>query len=262
MNGATTSTDASQGGERLVDVDHLTMAYGDYVVQRELTFSVVRSQIFVVMGDSGSGKSTLLRHMIGLEAPRAGDVFYRGQAYWNSPADVRERLRAKFGVLFQGGALLSSLTLGENVGLPLVEHLRLDPRQAREVAATKLALVGLAGCEDHYPDEVSGGMKNRAGLARSLALDPEIVFLDEPSAGLDPLSARRLDDLVLELRDSLGTTFIVVTHELPSIFAIADDSIFLDGGRHVMAAQGNPRELLASSPDPKVRAFLARGRLP
>jgi len=248
--------------EWLVHVKGLTMAYGDFVVQRDLTFTVQRGGIFVVMGDSGSGKSTLMRHMIGLEQPAAGDVHYGGEGYWSAPPDARERLRGNFGVLFQGAGLLSSMTLSENIALPLTEHIGVSESYAREVAATKLALVGLAGFEDHYPGEVSGGMKNRAGLARSLSLDPEIVFLDEPSAGLDPLSARRLDDLILELRESLGTTFIVVTHELPSIFAIGDDSIFLDGERHVMSAKGPPKELLEASPDPKVRAFLQRGRFP
>ena len=245
-----------------VTVDGLTMAYGDFVVQADVSFSIRRSSVFVVMGDSGSGKSTLMRHMIGLERPRQGDVRYAGTPYWASGEPERRRLRSRFGVLFQGAGLLSSMTLAENIALPLVQHVKVPKAEAREVALTKLALVGLGGFEDSYPAEVSGGMRNRAGLARALALDPDILFLDEPSAGLDPLSARHLDDLVLELRDSLGTTFVVVTHELPSIFAIGDDAIFLDGERHRMMAHGPPRELAEHSTDPKVRAFLQRGQYP
>src|SRR5512137_2265970 len=238
------------------------MAYGDFVVQRDLSFSVRRGSVFVVMGDSGSGKSTLLRHLIGLDRPASGDVRYAGTPYWSSPPAEQRRLRSRFGVLFQGAGLLSSMTLAENISLPLVQHVKVPREEAREVSVTKLALVGLGGFEDSYPSEVSGGMRNRAGLARALALDPDILFLDEPSAGLDPLSARHLDDLILELRASLGATFVVITHELPSIFAIADDAIFLDGERHVMVAHGPPREMLATTTDPKVKAFLERGQYP
>jgi phospholipid/cholesterol/gamma-HCH transport system ATP-binding protein len=246
----------------LVSVEGMTLAYGDFVVQRDLSFTIRRGSVFVVMGDSGSGKSTLLRHMIGLDVPAAGDVRYDGAPYWASGEAERRRIRRRFGVLFQGAGLLSSMTLSENITLPLVQHVKVRPEEAREVALTKLALVGLGGFEDSYPAEVSGGMRNRAGLARALALDPDILFLDEPSAGLDPLSARHLDDLVLELRDSLGATFVVVTHELPSIYAIADDAIFLDGERHRMVARGPPAELRESTTDPKVKAFLQRGHYP
>ena len=245
-----------------VTVDAMTMAYGDFVVQSDVSFSIRRGSIFVVMGDSGSGKSTLLRHMIGLDRPAKGDVRYAGTPFWGSSEAEQRRLRRRFGVLFQGAGLLSSMTLAENITLPLVQHLRVPRGEAREVAVTKLELVGLGGFEDSYPSQVSGGMRNRAGLARSLALDPDILFLDEPSAGLDPLSARHLDDLILELRSSLGTTFMVVTHELPSIFAIADDAIFLDGERHRMVAHGPPREMAETTTDPKVKAFLERGQYP
>jgi phospholipid/cholesterol/gamma-HCH transport system ATP-binding protein len=245
-----------------VEVDALTMAYGDFVVQRDISFTIRKGSVFVVMGDSGSGKSTLMRHMIGLDRPRHGDVRYGGVPYWASPDGEQRRLRSRFGVLFQGAGLLSSMTLAENISLPLVKHVKVPAREAHDVAVAKLALVGLGGFEDSYPSAVSGGMRNRAGLARALALDPDLVFLDEPSAGLDPLSARHLDDLVLELRDSLGATFVVVTHELPSIFAIADDAIFLDGERHQLVARGNPRQLAESTTDPKVRAFLQRGQYP
>ncbi len=238
------------------------MAYGEFVVQSDISFTIRKGSVFVVMGDSGSGKSTLMRHMIGLDRPRSGDVRYGGVPYWGSGEPEQRRLRSRFGVLFQGAGLLSSMTLAENIALPLVKHVKVPPREAHDVAVTKLALVGLGGFEDSYPSAVSGGMRNRAGLARALALDPDLVFLDEPSAGLDPLSARHLDDLVLELRDSLGATFVVVTHELPSIFAIADDAIFLDGERHRLVAHGHPRTLAETTTDPKVRAFLQRGQYP
>jgi phospholipid/cholesterol/gamma-HCH transport system ATP-binding protein len=243
-----------------ISVQDMTLAYGERVVQRDIEFVVNHGEIFVVMGDSGCGKSTLMRHMIGLNRPAAGDVLYQGEPFWSSPDEAQDRMRRHFGVLYQYAALFSAMTLEENVSLPLVENAGLGAAPAREVARLKLALVGLAGFEEHYPSEVSGGMKKRAGLARAMALDPEILFFDEPSAGLDPLSSRRLDDLILELRDSLGTTIVLVTHELPSIFELGDNAIFLDGERKTMTAQGNPKDL-KDSPDPKVRAFLSRGRL-
>jgi phospholipid/cholesterol/gamma-HCH transport system ATP-binding protein len=212
------------------------------------------------MGDSGCGKSTLMRHMVGLQSPVAGDVYYDGEGYWAAGEERREELKRRFGVLYQYAALFSSMTLEENVSLPLLERAGLAPGDAREVARLKLALVGLAGFERHYPSEISGGMKKRAGLARAMALDPEILYFDEPSAGLDPLTSRRLDDLVLELRASLGTTVVLVTHELPSIFELGDHAVFLDAEKKTMTALGTPDEL-RESPDPKVRAFLARGRL-
>jgi phospholipid/cholesterol/gamma-HCH transport system ATP-binding protein len=242
-----------------IEVRGLTMAYGDFVVQRDLDFTVRRGQVFVLMGDSGCGKSTLLRHMIGLQSPAKGRILYSGKSLWDADPDERLRLQRGFGVLFQSGALWSSLTLAENVGLPLEEFTELSAPEVRAIAELKLALVGLAGFEDFYPAQISGGMRKRAGLARAMALDPGILFFDEPSAGLDPISSRRLDDLMLELRDALGATLVVVTHELASIFAIADDAIFLDGERHRMIAQGPPRTLLERCDDAKVREFLTRG---
>ena len=236
----------------------LTMAYGPRVIQRDLTFDVARSSIFVIMGGSGCGKSTLLRHMIGLMAPAKGDVLYDGQSFWQADPETRDGMMRRFGVLYQKGALWSSMTLAENVALPLREFTDLTAAQIREVASLKLALVGLKGFEGFYPAEISGGMQKRAGLARAMALDPDILFFDEPSAGLDPISSKLLDDLILELRDSLGATVVVVTHELASIFAIADDSVFLDADTKTMIARGNPKTLLAESTDPKVRAFLTR----
>jgi phospholipid/cholesterol/gamma-HCH transport system ATP-binding protein len=243
-------------------VQDLTMAYGSFVIQRDLTFTIQRGDIFIIMGGSGCGKSTLLRHLIGLQAPARGDVLYNGQSLWMAEPDERDRMMRRFGVLYQSGALWSSLTLAENITLPLEQYTTLSPSQSRELASLKLALVGLAGFEDYYPSEISGGMQKRAGLARAMALDPDILFCDEPSAGLDPISSRLLDDLILELRDSLGATVVIVTHELASIFAIGTNSVFLDPETRTMIAAGNPKTLLAESQDPRVRQFLTRGGKP
>jgi phospholipid/cholesterol/gamma-HCH transport system ATP-binding protein len=245
--------------EAPIVVRDLTMAYGSFVIQRDLTFTVQRGEIFIIMGGSGCGKSTLLRHLIGLMAPAQGDVFIDGENFWDSPAEDQERIKRRFGVLFQSGGLWSSMTLAENVALPLQQYTDLRPSQILEVASLKLALVGLAGFEAFYPSEISGGMQKRAGLARAMALDPDILFFDEPSAGLDPISSRLLDELILELRDSLGSTIVVVTHELASIFTIADNSVFLDADTKTMIASGAPKWLRDESPNPKVREFLTRG---
>ena len=242
-----------------IEIKDLTMAYGSFVVLHDINAQIKRGSVFVIMGGSGCGKSTLLRGMIGLMAPATGDVFYDGRSFWSADEDVRQAMLRKFGVLFQSGALWSSMTLAENVALPLSEYTELPPNEIDAIVRLKLALVGLKGFEDFYPAEISGGMCTRAGLARAMALDPEVLFFDEPSAGLDPISSRNLDQLILELRDSLGATIVIVTHELQSIFAIADDSIFLDLETRTMLAHGNPKELLAHSTDPTVRAFLTRG---
>ncbi len=252
--------DTSRAASLQIEVQSLTMAFGSHVVQRDVSFDVRPGEVFVIMGDSGCGKSTLMRHMIGLHRPAAGRVLYRGEDFWSADEGEQERLQRGFGVLYQTAALWSSMTLVENVSMPLQEYSALDPGEVREVAKLKLALVGLAGFEEYYPSEISGGMRKRAGLARAMALDPEILYFDEPSAGLDPLSSRRLDDLILELRDSLGTTIVLVTHELPSIFELGDNAVFLDAERKTMIAQGRPSEL-KDSPEPKVRAFMSRGRL-
>jgi phospholipid/cholesterol/gamma-HCH transport system ATP-binding protein len=240
-------------------VEDLTMAYGDLVIQRDLNFTVERGDIFIIMGPSGCGKSTLLRHMIGLMPPTKGEVFYNGRSLWKAPPEEREAIMRRFGIMYQSGALWSSLTLAENVALPLEQYTNLLPDQIRELGELKLALVGLAGFEDYYPSEISGGMQKRAALARAMALDPDVLFFDEPSAGLDPTSSRLLDDLILQLRDSLGATIVVVSHELASIFAIGTNSIFLDPDNKTMTAYGHPKKLLAESRDPKVRNFLTRG---
>ena len=242
-----------------IEVRDLDMVYGDRVVQRGLDFAVGAGDIFAIMGPSGVGKSTLLRHMIGLVAPARGDVYYDGASFWTADDEGRRRILRRVGVLYQDGALWSSMTLAENVALPVEEFTGLPPSTIRDVARLKLALVGLAGFEDSYPPQISGGMRKRAGLARAMALDPDILFFDEPSSGLDPLSARRLDDLILELRDSLGATVVMVTHELASIFAIATNSVFLDDEARTITAAGNPTTLLHECRDAKVRRFLTRG---
>lgn len=242
-----------------IEIRDLTLAYGSYVVMRNINARIQRGEIFIIMGGSGCGKSTLLRQMIGLKEPAQGDIFYDGVPFWQSSDEERQKRLRTFGVAFQGGALWSSMTLAENVGLPLGEYTDLSPADIAEIAHLKLALVGLKGFEDYYPAEISGGMCKRAGLARALALDPEILFFDEPSAGLDPISSRNLDQLILQLRDSLGATFVVVSHELQSIFAIGDNSVFLDANTRTMRAQGNPRALRQDSTDPYVREFLTRG---
>jgi phospholipid/cholesterol/gamma-HCH transport system ATP-binding protein len=248
--------------EAHITVHNLDMAYGSFVIQHDLNFTIRRGDIFIIMGGSGCGKSTLLKHLVGLKAPARGEVLFGKQDLWKAEPDEQERLMRRFGILYQSGALWSSMTLAENVALPLGEFTDLGPAEIREVASLKLALVGLAGFEDFYPSEISGGMRKRAGLARAMALDPEILFFDEPSAGLDPISARRLDELILDLRDSLGMTIVVVSHDLASIFAIGSNSIYLDVARRTITASGPPKELLAHTQDPTLRSFLTRGGKP
>jgi phospholipid/cholesterol/gamma-HCH transport system ATP-binding protein len=242
-----------------ITVKNLTMAYGDFVLMKDINFTVNHGDIFIIMGGSGSGKSTLLRHMLGLIEPAKGEVWYGDFNFTKGEPEEREAMLRHFGVLYQSGALWSSMTLAENVGLPLGEFTDLSQPEIRDVAALKLALVGLKGFEGYYPSQISGGMQKRAGLARAIALDPEILFFDEPSAGLDPISSRLLDDLILELRDNLGATVVVVTHELASIFAIGNNSVFLDAESRTMIAHGDPNELLKNCKDQRVRTFLTRG---
>ncbi len=243
-----------------ITVTDLTMAYGDFVIQRDLNFTIRRGDIFIIMGGSGCGKSTVLKSMVGLKAPAQGDVYYAGEGFWAASEERRHTLMNNFGVLFQQGALWSSMTLAENIALPLELYTDIGPAERREICSLKLALVGLAGFEDYYPNEISGGMRKRAGLARAMALDPDILCFDEPSAGLDPISSKLLDDLILELRDSLETTVIIVTHELASIFAIADNSVFLDPVTKTQLATGNPKTLRDECDNFEVRNFLARGQ--
>jgi phospholipid/cholesterol/gamma-HCH transport system ATP-binding protein len=243
-----------------ITVRDLTMAFGDFVVMKDLAFTVRRGDVFVIMGGSGCGKSTLLNHLIGLLEPARGEIFYGPSNFTKASPREREAMMRRIGVLFQSGALWSSMTLAENVGLPLQQYTELGLAEVREVASLKLSLVGLKGFEDYYPNEISGGMQKRAGLARAIALDPECLFFDEPSAGLDPVSSRLLDELILELRDSLGATVVIVTHELASIFAIASNSVFLDVEARTITAAGDPKELLRHGNE-AVRRFLSRGEV-
>lgn len=245
-----------------IEVSHLKCGYEGKTVLKDISFNVRPGEIFFVIGGSGCGKSTLLRNLIGIHTPMKGTVNFFGESFTVSNSSRRREFLKTFGVLYQGSALWTSLTLRQNVALPLEEYTTLTRREREELATLKLAQVGLAGSEDYYPAEISGGMKKRAGLARALALDPAILFLDEPSAGLDPITSRRLDDLVSEIRDRLGTTMVVVSHELASIFSIADRVIMLDREEQGIIAEGPPRELAAKSQDPRVTEFLYRGDLP
>jgi len=243
-----------------IEVRDLTFGYGSYIVQKNLQFTIQRKDVFVIMGASGCGKSSLLRALIGLLKPRTGQVLYNGEDFWQLPLEKRQEHTSHTGVLFQGGALWTSMTLAENVALPLEQNTTLSPKAIREQVKLKLALVGLSGFENYMPSEISGGMRKRAGLARALALDPEVVFFDEPSAGLDPISAALLDDLILELKESLNMTIVVVSHDLDSIFNIASNSIFLDTTTHTMLAVGPPKILRDDTNNPDVMRFLRRGK--
>jgi len=227
-----------------LSVSDLSLAYGSFQVLDHVTFDVRQGSCTIIMGGSGCGKSTLLKSLIGLLKPSRGKILLEGEDLWNVRTSQRQNLLRRCGVLFQGGALWSSLTIIENLSLPLQTHTKLDEKEIRELALYKLSLVGLSGFEEFYPSEISGGMRKRAGIARAMILDPSVVFLDEPSAGLDPLNSKRLDDLINELKQSLGVTFVVVTHELASIFEIGDHSVFLDAKSKSVIAQGSPQFLL------------------
>ncbi len=255
-------TIATRNGTPAIEVEGVECRYGDTVVLENVSFTVKRGEVFFIIGGSGCGKSTLLKHMIGLLPPAQGRVRFAGRDLTAADPAERKALLRTFGVLYQGGALWTSMTVRENVSLPLELFTELTRREREEVVALKLAQVGLAGYEDHYPAEISGGMKKRAGLARALALDPEIVFFDEPSAGLDPITSLKLDELILQLRDTLGTTIVVVSHELASIFGIAERVVMLDRETHGVIAEGDPRELRDRSADGRVRAFLNRREQP
>ena len=250
--------DATGKDGAVFKIDSLTMAYGDYIVMKNLDFSIKKGEIFFIIGGSGCGKSTLLRQMIGLATPASGKILYRGENFSGATEERRLEILREFGILYQGGALWTSMTLAENVMLPLMEFSGLSEKEAKVMADLKLALVGLNGFGSFYPSEISGGMAKRAGLARAIALDPSVLFFDEPSAGLDPISSYRLDRLILQMRDSLGATVVVVSHELPSIFSIADRVVFLDAKSKTQGALGAPRDLLKSGPE-DVRIFLNRG---
>lgn len=241
-----------------IRIEGLTMAFGHKVVQRDLTFTINRGDIFVLMGGSGCGKSTLLKHLLGLIRPAAGAIYYGDDNLVGADAATLRRLRRRWGITYQAAALFSAMTLAENVALPLEQYTDYSRREIADIVRFKLSLVGLAGYEDYQPSEISGGMRKRAALARAIALDPDILFFDEPSAGLDPISSRRLDDLILQLKESTGATVVLVTHELPSIFGIANNSVFLDAGSKTMIDAGDPRWLRDHSEQPLVRQFLNR----
>ena len=243
-----------------IKVQNLTVAYGSNVLMKDVDFEVNTGDIFIIMGGSGSGKSSLLRVLTGLKEPAKGKVWLNGKDFYAAGGKEQKILMQNCGILYQSGALFSSMTLAENVALPLQQYTDYSIGTIREIVALKLALVGLRGYEDFYPAELSGGMKKRAGLARAMALDPEILFFDEPSAGLDPVSSNLLDDLILEINRSLGTTIVVITHELSSIFAIGNNSIYLDAETKGISAKGNPHELLKNPPNQRVLSFLTGGK--
>jgi phospholipid/cholesterol/gamma-HCH transport system ATP-binding protein len=244
--------------DAVIAVENLTAAYGERTILENVSFRVRRGERFVIVGGSGCGKTTLLRHLIGLQRPSAGHVWIDGEEIGRAETEQLRRIQRKFGVLFQSGALFGSLTLGENVALPLEEYTQLPPTLIRLIVRLKLSMVRLDGFEDFRIAELSGGMKKRAGLARAMALDPGILFFDEPSAGLDPITSAELDELILQINRSLGTTIVVVSHELPSIFTIAERCIMLDRSAKGIIAEGAPQDLRDRSTDPRVRAFFNR----
>lgn len=242
-----------------IQAKDLTIAYGDFVLLDKISFEVNKGDIFIIMGGSGCGKSSLLRVLTGLTPLAGGQIIIDGINFTKASPLQRNEIMQRCGILYQSGALFSSMTLAENIALPLQQYTGYSEKLIKELVSLKLALVGLNGFEDFYPSEISGGMKKRAGLARALALDPEIVYFDEPSAGLDPISSKLLDDLIIDINQSLGTTIVVVTHELESILAIGTNSIYLDCDTRSILGRGNPKELLKNPPDEKVLNFLTRG---
>ncbi len=242
----------------LIQVENLTIAYDNFVLLQDISFSVKQGDIFIIMGGSGCGKSSLLRVMTGL-TPATGKILIDGTDILSAPTNIKMNLMRRCGILYQSGALFSSMTLAENIALPLQQYTDYSPKMIADLTQLKLALVGLKGFDNFYPSEISGGMKKRAGLARALALDPDILYFDEPSAGLDPISSKLLDDLILDINQSLGTTIIIVTHELPSIFAVGTNSIFLDADKKGIGAIGCPTDLLKHPPNETIAQFLTRG---
>ena len=241
-----------------IDVSDLTMAYDERVIMKDLGFQVQRGEIFVIMGGSGSGKSTLLKHLIGLKKPTTGTIQFDGEDFGGADERTRKGILRRMGVLYQNGALWSGLTLAENVALPMEEFTEMSAETIAEVVSLKLALVGLGGLGSLYPVEISGGMRKRAALARAVALDPEVLFFDEPSSGLDPITASRLDDLILQIRSCFGTTIVIVSHDLASIFKVADRALFLDMEEKTMTGLGSPVDLRENPPTEEVHRFLTR----
>ena len=252
---------AANGNQPAIDVRHLTAGYNRKVLLRDLSFTVPQGQIVTVLGGSGCGKSTLLKHLIGLYQPKEGDILIRGRSIVRASEEERRSIMQSFGVAYQGGALFRSMTLAENIALPLEEYTDLTPEQIAVRVEEKLCMVNLQGCGAMMPSDLSGGMVKRAAFARAMALDPAILFFDEPSAGLDPLSSSSLDQLILSIRERTGATILVVTHELESIFTIADRAIMLSAETRSIIADGPPAQLRDHSDNPQVRKFLNRGRI-
>jgi len=246
------------GDDVVIRVENLVAAYDDHTVLRDINVSVRKGERLFIVGGSGCGKTTLLRHLIGLQRPASGHVWVLGEDIGGGSEEALERVHRRIGVSFQGGALFGSLTLGQNIALPLEEYTSLSPATIARLVRMKLSMVKLAGYEEFMISELSGGMKKRAALARAAALDPSILFFDEPSAGLDPVTSAELDELILQVNQSLGTTIVVVSHELPSIFTVAQRVIVLDPERRTILAEGDPQELRDHSADERVQDFFKR----
>jgi phospholipid/cholesterol/gamma-HCH transport system ATP-binding protein len=254
-NSVKTKTPTSQP---IIRVEHLSAGFGEERVFEDVNFEIFKGEVFIILGGSGCGKSTLLKQMIGLLEPLSGKVIVNGIDITTAEDDQLRRLRREMGVLFQSSGLFGSMTLSENIALPLQEYTDLPRDMIGLVVRMKLAMVGLEGYENHFPAELSGGMKKRAGIARAMAMDPSVLFFDEPSAGLDPITSAELDLLIKNINKGTGATMVIVTHELESIFAIGDRIIMLDKGKKGIIAQGDPRDVKERSTDPRVINFFNR----
>lgn len=243
----------------VITAKDLTIAYDQHVVMHDVSFEINEADIFIIMGGSGCGKSTLLSVLTGLKSPNKGSIIFDGIDFWPGSPEQRDEAMRRAGILYQSGALWTSMTLAENIALPMRLYTKRSEDEIQKLVSYKLDLVGLTGFEDYYPSEISGGMKKRAGLARALSLDPKIVFFDEPSAGLDPISSKNLDELIVEIKENLHTTVVMVTHELPSLLSVGTNSIFIDAQQKMVTARGKPKDLYNNPPNDAVRHFLTRG---